>query len=89
MSFFGLFGRKAPPSASMARERLKIVMSHERAGLKGPDYLPKLHKDLVRVVRKYIQVGDDKVSVRVEDSGLVNRLEVNIELPTNGIAAHR
>ena len=88
MSFFNFF-RKPQPSANAARARLKIVLAHERAGHKGPDYLPKLHKDLIRVVRKYITVADDKVSVRVQDSGSLNRLEVNIELPANGLAARR
>ena len=83
MSFFGFF-RKTPPSAPAARERLKIVLAHERAGLRGPDYLPKLHKDLIRVIRKYIVVDDSKVSVRVQDSGSINRLEVNIDLPAHG-----
>ena len=85
MSLFSFF-RKPQPSAGAARERLKIVLAHERSSSKGPDYLPKLHKDLIRVVRKYITVADDKVSVRVQDSGAMNRLEVNIELPANGLA---
>ncbi len=85
MNLFSFF-RKPQPSAGAARERLKIVLAHERSSSKGPDYLPKLHKDLIRVVRKYITVPDDKVSVRVQDSGAMNRLEVNIELPTNGLA---
>ncbi len=84
MSFFGFF-RKPEPSANAARARLKIVLAHERAGHKGPDYLPKLHKDLIRVVRKYITVPDDKISVRVKDSGSTNRLEVNIDLPTSSM----
>ncbi len=86
MSLFSFF-RKPQPSAGAARERLRIVLAHERSSSKGPDYLPKLHKDLIRVVRKYITVADDKVSVRVQDSGSLNRLEVNIELPANGLAA--
>ncbi len=86
MSLFSFF-RKPQPSAGAARERLKIVLAHERSSSRGPDYLPKLHKDLIRVVRKYITVADDKVSVRVQDSGSLNRLEVNIELPANGLAA--
>jgi cell division topological specificity factor len=85
MSLFSFF-RKPQPSAGAARERLKIVLAHERSSSRGPDYLPKLHKDLIRVVRKYITVADDKVSVRVQDSGSLNRLEVNIELPANGLA---
>ncbi len=84
MSFFNFF-RKPPPSANAARARLKIVLAHERAGHKGPDYLPKLHRDLIRVVRKYITVPDDNVSVRVKDSGTTNRLVVNIDLPTSSL----
>ena len=73
--------RKRPPSAPAARERLQILMAHERVGSKGPDFLPKLHKDLLRVCKKYMQISDDKVSVRVEELGNVSMLEVNIELP--------
>ncbi len=84
MNFFNFF-RKPQPSANAARARLKIVLAHERAGHRGPDYLPKLHKDLIRVVRKYITVPDDNVSVRVKDSGTTNRLVVNIDLPTSSL----
>ncbi len=85
MSFFNFFRKSPPPSANAARARLKMVLAHERAGHKGPDYLPKLHRDLIRVVRKYITVPDDSVSVRVKDSGTTNRLEVNIDLPTSSL----
>ena len=88
MSLLDLF-RRRPPSAPAARERLQILMAHERAGLKGPDFLPKLHKDLIRVCKKYMMIEDDKVSVRVEELGSVSMLEVNIELPGNGHAAIR
>ncbi len=80
MNLLDLF-RKRPPSAPAARERLQILMAHERVGSKGPDFLPKLHKDLLRVCKKYMQISDDKVSVRVEELGNVSMLEVNIELP--------
>ena len=90
MSLLDLFRRKKPQSASAARERLQILMAHERLGEKGPDYLPKLHKDLIRVVKKYIRIDDDKVSVRVEELGKVSMLEVNVEIPgQGGVAARR
>ncbi len=88
MSLLDLF-RKNPPSAPAARERLQILMAHERAGLKGPGYLPKLHKDLLRVCKKYMQIDDSKVSVRVEELGSISMLEVNIELPGDGQTAYR
>ena len=56
MSLFSFF-RKPQPSANAARDRLRIVLAHERASSKGPDYLPKLHKDLIRVVRPQIQIS--------------------------------
>ncbi len=87
MSLLDLF-RRRPPSAPAARERLQILMAHERAGIRGPDYLPKLHKDLLRVCKKYIRIEESKVSVRVEELGNVSMLEVNIELPANGAYAH-
>ena len=80
MNLLDLF-RKRQPSAPAARERLQILMAHERVGAKGPDFLPKLHKDLLRVCKKYMQISDDKVSVRVEELGNISMLEVNIELP--------
>jgi cell division topological specificity factor len=86
MNLLDLF-RKQPPSAPAARERLQILMAHERVGAKGPDFLPKLHKDLLRVCKKYMQISDDKVSVRVEELGNISMLEVNIELPGGGAYA--
>ena len=81
--------RSSPPSAPAAKERLQILMAHERAGRKGPDFLPKLQRDLLRVIAKYIRVDEDKVSVQVEDAGGVSMLEVNIELPGGAAAARR
>lgn len=76
-------------SAPAAKERLQILMAHERAGRKGPDFLPKLQRDLLRVIAKYIRVDEDKVSVQVEDAGGVSMLEVNIELPGGAATAGR
>ena len=80
------FFRSSPASAPAAKERLQILMAHERAGRKGPDFLPKLQRDLLRVVAKYIRVDEDKVSVHVEYAGGVSMLEVNIELPGGPMA---
>lgn len=80
MSLLDLF-RRRPESAPAARDRLQILMAHERASNVGPDFLPKLHKDMIRVIKKYIQIQDEKVSIRVEEMGPVSMLEVNVELP--------
>ena len=73
------FGEK--PSAEAARDRLQVLLAHERANAAQPDYLPQMHRDIVDVIRRYVDVDDQKIEVQVEHSGNVSVLEVNIELP--------
>ena len=73
------FGEK--PSAEAARDRLQVLLAHERANAAQPDYLPQMHRDIVDVIRRYVEVEDQKIEVQVEHSGNVSVLEVNIELP--------
>lgn len=81
MSFFSLFRPRAKPSANEAKERLQILLAHERSDLAKPDYLPRLHKELLQVIAKYVDIDEDKIVVDFETSGSVSTLEVNIELP--------
>ncbi|SDF78636.1 cell division topological specificity factor MinE [Limimonas halophila] len=73
--------RREQASAPQAKERLQLVLAHERAGREGADYLPALQRDLMAVIKKYIAVDDDKVQVQVDRGEDVSTLEVNIELP--------
>lgn len=75
------FFRRQPASAPQARERLQILLAHERAGREGADYLPALQRDLLEVVKKYVEIDDQKVQVQLDRSSDVSTLEVNIELP--------
>jgi cell division topological specificity factor len=71
-----------PRSADAARDRLQLIVVRDRAATgEGPDFLPMLQKDLIEVVRKYVDIGDDKVSVDVDRKDNLSMLEVNIELP--------
>jgi cell division topological specificity factor len=72
----------SPPrnSASIAKERLKIVLAHERAGNTAPDFLPKLQKELIDVVARYVQINDQMIRVNLGKSGETSVLEINIEL---------
>ena len=91
MSLRTLF-RRQPASAPQARERLQILLSHERAGRDSPDYLPALQNELLAVVKKYVAVADDQVQVQFDRGGDVSTLEVNVELPdasSAGEAARR
>ena len=88
MSIFRLFSsRPAPPqiaSAPIARERLQILLAHER-GLRGqPDLLMLLREEILAVVSRHVTLDPDKVIVRMERGKNVSTLEVDIEIP-NGL----
>jgi cell division topological specificity factor len=78
-----LAGRNA--SAPVARERLQILLAHER-GLRGqPDLLGLLRSEILAVVSRHIVLDPDKVVVRMDRGKTVSTLEVDIEVP-NGAA---
>jgi cell division topological specificity factor len=65
----------------MAKERLQILMAHERANRSSPDYLPMMQKEILAVIAKYIDIAEEKVAVKLDRSADFSTLEVNIELP--------
>jgi cell division topological specificity factor len=67
-------------SASIARERLRIVLAHERASRDGPDFLPVLEKELLAVVSRYIEIRPDMIRVNLGKSGETSLLEINVEI---------
>jgi len=82
MSFFDYFRSSQPKTAAIAKERLQIIVAHER-GARGSahlDYLPKLQQELLAVVRKYVAIKDDQIKVNVDKDGEVEVLELNISL---------
>ncbi|MDH0749797.1 cell division topological specificity factor MinE [Pseudomonas sp. GD03842] len=82
MNIFDFFrANKKPSTASVAKERLQIIVAHERGQRSTPDYLPALQKELVEVIRKYVKIDDDKVQVALDNEGSYSILELNITLP--------
>ncbi len=82
MSIFDFFrNRKEPSSASVAKERLQIIVAHERGRRSQPDYLPQLQKDLLEVIRKYIPIEQDQIQVELANQDNCSVLELNITLP--------
>ena len=75
-----LLGEKK--SASVAKERLQLIIAHERVGGRPPaDYLPALQKELVAVISKYVKISNDDISVSLERQDDLEVLEVKIEIP--------
>jgi cell division topological specificity factor len=79
MSIFDYFFNKKPTTASVAKERLQIVLAHERANRDGPDFLPRLQKELLAVIARYVEVKDDSIKVNRKEGG-TSVLEINVEL---------
>ena len=73
--------RKKQTSASIAKERLQIIVAHERNQRSEPDYLPALQKELIEVIRKYVNIDNDQVQVALESQGNCSILELNVTLP--------
>ena len=77
-----LLGEKKK-TASVAKERLQIILAHERSGrgASRPDYLPALQRELVAVISKYVSISADDIKVHFERQDNLEVLEVKIELP--------
>ncbi len=84
MGLLDYFRTSRSNSAAIARERLQIVVSHERAERNKPSYLPKMQNELLAVVRKYVNVNQDAISITMEKDETREVLELNIVLPDNG-----
>lgn len=81
MGLMDLFRKRKPDSAAVAKERLLILVAQERAQRGGPDYLPMLQREILEVIRKYVQIENDDVQVRLDKDGDQDVLELNIILP--------
>lgn len=71
-------------SADSAKERLQILLSHERTDRSSPEYLPMLQRDILEVIQRYMRVGDEGVDIKLERGDELSTLEINIELPGQG-----
>jgi cell division topological specificity factor len=82
MALFDIFGRdKEPKSASVAKERLKVIVAHERRARNAPAFLPALQNDILEVIRKYVDIDQEQLQVDLNDDGNCSILEVNVNLP--------
>ena len=79
MNFRRLFSRSQ--SAPAARDRLQVLLAHERATVGGSDLVTKLREEILRVIAKHVQIDDEKVTVKLERGAKVSTLAVDIEIP--------
>lgn len=81
MGLFDYFRQEKRGTAKLAKERLQIVIAHERIDRNGPEYLPQLRRDILNVIRKYVPISDEQVNVQFEKGADYDVLELNIALP--------
>ena len=83
MSFLSFFAGEKKKSASVAKERLQIILAHERSGrgISRADYLPRLQEELLAVIGKYVRIAPTDLKVSLERQENLEVLEVKIELP--------
>jgi cell division topological specificity factor len=81
MSFLDYFKSTKKNTASIAKERLQIIVAHERGQRAQPDYLPMLQQEILEVIRKYVSVDQDQVQVMLDKNDDCSVLELNVTLP--------
>ncbi len=77
--------RRRSSTAKVAKERLQIIISHERTQRNTPDYLPQLQEEILAVIAKYVPISRDQVSVNLERMGDSAVLELNVTMPDEAL----
>ncbi|HKS85789.1 MAG TPA: cell division topological specificity factor MinE [Pseudolabrys sp.] len=83
MNFFNLFRREG--SAPVARDRLQILLAHERSTQSSPDLLGALRADILAAVARHVEIDPAAVSVEMKRGRKISTLEVEIEIPNGAV----
>lgn len=81
MGLFDFLRARQKNTASVAKERLRIIVAQERAQSGRPDYLPLLRRELLEVIRKYVNIDPDAIEIHVQRDGDQEVLELSVALP--------
>ncbi|MDN6180292.1 MAG: cell division topological specificity factor MinE [Halomonas sp.] len=81
MKLLEFLKRERKKSAPVAKERLQIIVAHQRSQRGQPDYMPKLERELVEVIRRYVDIDNDAVQISMDSEDNCSVLELNVTLP--------
>jgi cell division topological specificity factor len=84
MSLFSFF--QSRPAAPVARERLQILLAHERAALGPGDLVATLRDELLATIARHIEFDPEKLSVKMDRAANFSTLEIDVEVPLEKIA---
>jgi cell division topological specificity factor len=79
MNIFSIFNRRA--SAPVARERLQVLLAHERASIGQTDLVGVLREEILAVIAKHVTLDPDNLRVRMERGEQMSTLEVEVDIP--------
>jgi cell division topological specificity factor len=79
MNILDFFFRKPPPTAAIAKDRLRTVLAQERATRDSAEFLPLLRRELVAVVAKYVAIKEDMIRVTLAKTGSTSVLRINVQ----------
>jgi len=81
MGIFDFLSQRNKNTASVAKDRLRILIQQERSLRGAPDYLPLLQRELLEVIKKYVNVDPEAVQVNLEREDGHEVLELSVALP--------
>ncbi len=80
MNLLDLFRRRS--SAPVARERLQVLLAHERSAVGGSDLIAQLQEEILAVIARHVPVDRDKVQIKLDRGDPVSTLEIDVEVPS-------
>ncbi len=81
MGILDFFSARPKNTANVAKDRLRIIIEQGRRERGAPDYLPMLQRELLEVIKKYINVDIDAVKVDLHKDGEHELLDISVTLP--------
>ena len=87
MGILDFLKRKPEATATVARERLRIIVAQERSTRGAPDYLPMMRNELLEVIKKYVHVDLDAININFERDSGHEILELSVTLPDGKLPA--
>jgi cell division topological specificity factor len=87
MGILDFLKRKPEATASVAKERLRIIVAQERSTRGAPDYLPMMRNELLEVIKKYVHVDIDAINISLERDSGHEVLELSVALPDGKAAS--
>ena len=83
--FFDFFKAQKKKSASVASDRLQVIVAHERKASMQPDWMPKMQEEILAVIKKYVDIDSDALEFDIKNDDDLSILEINVDCPLSKV----